>query len=154
MIFRRRVRISRIAKEFRRFLSPEFLAAEGSLVEVAEFLQRALGCGYVGVIVEDDLYGSKKLGLEEMELVEIEMLPPAEGMWLNASGVAETMEKYRFAGVLELRGVEGQRVGQVLLGEVTDEFLQQNRIEIEMTVRLLSMVVEELAGSGIARRRK
>ena len=117
-----------------------------NLTELASFLSDHLHFQYVGIVMGDEVYGSKKMRISEDVIRKISSLKKSSGgIWLEPDAeLAAALKKLEIAAVAELRDSKGRIVGQVLLGRPSGRISMENRdlVPIEIIMQIVPVVIK------------
>lgn len=113
---------------------------------LARFIAEQMHFSYIGLIVKDKLYGSKKLQLPEAEIHKIMKLGrPEQGVWQKYNlDMQALLRSHEIYAVAALRDAKGRVFGQLLVGKPLgkQDFERQDLIQLEMIVNLIAALID------------
>ena len=116
-----------------------------NLEELASFLSDHLHFQYVGIVMDGNVYGSKKLRIAPEVVKSISRLKKSNGsIWLEPDEeLANALKKHEIAAVAELRDSKGRIVGQMLLGRSAGHISFENRdlVPVEVITQIVPVII-------------
>ena len=118
-----------------------------NLNELAGFLADHLHFTYVGLIINEKLYGSEAKQLSSNDLKILKKLDgPKRGVWQTPTAEAkEVFDNNELTSVAILTDEKDHVIGQIIFGKVQNkvESTRRELIQLEMLIRLASIIVEK-----------
>ena len=122
-------------------------AKKVNLNELAGFLADHLHFTYVGLIINEKLYGSEAKQLSSNDLKILKKLDePKRGVWQTPTAEAkEVFDNNELTSVAILTDEKDHVIGQIIFGKVQNkvESTRRELIQLEMLTRLASIIVEK-----------
>ena len=135
------VNLNFIVKSLNRFATQNV-----KLDRLAEFLADHLHFRYIGLIVEDKVYGTKKINFTESDLAAIRTTETEEKKnWLKPAEHTKVLfEKENIVAAAELRDAKGRPFGYILIGQPMGKttFEKRDLHSIEMIINLVASIID------------
>lgn len=124
------------------------------LDELSIFLARSLHFGYLGLVVNGKLYGSKVVMVSKEKLKPLTNLgKPEYGIWQELKGSTKILcDSMGVKAIAELRDAKGKSFGQILVGRPLGKvgFERKDLIQLEMIINLVAAMIDTRA-KGVKR---
>jgi hypothetical protein len=116
-----------------------------NIEELATFLAEHMHFEYIGIIIDDQVYGSdsRKIAPESIKLVE-RLGNPEHGIWQEINKNNEAWKKLDFSAVATLRNASGETFGQVIIGKPMGKisFSRRDLIQVETIINLAAVIID------------
>lgn len=115
-----------------------------NLTELASFLCDHLHFQYIGLITDDEVYGSKELKISPETISAINKIKKSDGgIWLRPDAdLLNNLKKLDINAIAELRDGKGRVVGKVLFGKPSGHISLEDRdlVPIEIVMQIVPVV--------------
>ena len=141
LISTRQVNIGYVTKNLRKLEKQSV-----NLRELAEFLADHLHSSYVGLVINDKIYGSSSITISEEDLKKIKSLKsPQRGIWQDfTQPVSKICSDLDIVAIAELYGKGEKPYGQILIGKSIERntFDRKDLIEFEMVINMAALIID------------
>lgn len=117
--------------------------------ELSAFLAEHLHFSYIGVIVNDKLYGSKIIKIDSSDIAKINSLKANKNLWLTLPmELRDSLKKSGIEAAAILRDANGDEVGKILIGRPLGNinFTSRNLSSIETVLVLAAATISSERG--------
>ena|GEM_PF-3572854 len=141
--------ISYIAKRLKRFSLGKI-----KLKELTVFLAEHLHFSYVGIVVDNKLYGSKDVvfTVKDIEIGAIENKNAPDQVWevLKNGGGDRILEFEDLRAIVDLKDMDGVAFGKIVFGASYQgaEFDEEDALQLEMMIGLVAMAINPRKGKN------
>ena len=119
--------------------------SNADLRELATFLAEHMHFEYLGILIDDQIYGSspRRISAEGIELIN-SLGEPEQGVWQEFDESTEVWQKLNLSAIAALRSAGGKTFGQVMIGKPLNKtgFSRQDLVQVETIINLVAVVID------------
>ena len=134
-------------------LSKVNLSSNTDLRELATFLAEHMHFEYIGIMIDDQIYGSapRRFSADGIKLID-SLGEPEQGVWQEFDESSEVWQKLDLSAIAALRTSGGKTFGQVMVGKPLSKtsFTRQDLVQVETIINLVAVIID----SGSRRKAK
>ena len=113
--------------------------------ELAAFLAEHMHFEYIGIIIDDQIYGSSPRHISTDGVKFISGLgEPEQGVWQKFDESTDAWRKLNLSAIAALRSANGKTFGQIMMGKPLNKtsFSRQDLVQIETIVNLIAVIID------------
>lgn len=136
-----KINLNYIVKSLNRFATQNVSEAK-----LADFLASHLHFRYIGIVIGDKIYATRKIDFSDNDKILLsELETDGKTIWQKPAGYAkELLDREKIVAVAELRDAKGRPFGQILIGQPMGKttFDKRDLSGIEMIINLVASIID------------